>query len=346
MLLRIFIGLATATLLTMPLSAQDDRLPEPPRLPGEGGAAPPPPRGERPDRPPFPPREGEGRGPRDGERPRFSPEGGARFDDRREEAAPRTERRPMPYLGVVTSTAPAALATQLGLTEGFGLVVEEVLPDSPAQAAGLQRHDVLKLLGEQQLAAPSQLTALLRNAGKDQEVTLTLIRKTQEHKVTVKVGETLAPERPRQETTMSAEPFAPRRDAWTEGPRGRPEGERREGGRPADLLRELRPGAGQPPREPSGEGVSRWDASRARVTLRDREGELELSVKDGQRVLVAKNAQGEIIFSGPVDTPAQRDALPAPLRARLATLEARPQPGEHHRRGPRDGPHEEPPGVQ
>ncbi len=249
----------------------------------------------------------------------------------------------MPYLGVVTSTAPAALATQLGLTEGFGLVVDEVLPDSPAQAAGLQRHDVLTLLGEQQLAAPGQLTALLRSAGKDQEVTLTLIRKTQVQKVTVKVGEILAPERPRHDGEMPVETFAPHRDARTEDFRGRREGDRREGGRPADLLRELRPGAGQPPRDPSAEGgVSRWDASRARITLRDREGELELAVKDGQRTLVAKNPNGEIIFSGPVDSPAQRDALPASLRARLATLEAQPKPSE----GPRRGPGEEPPGVQ
>ena len=321
-----------AVIYSPSLVAQNERPPDGPRPVRPGGEGQPPNFGERPL---YPPREGGGRGQREDEHSsRSGAREGQREGDRPSVQPDRLVKKPTPYLGVVTNTAPAALATQFGLTEGFGLVVEEVLPDSPAQAAGLQRHDLLTLLGEQQLAAPGQLAALVRAAGKEKEVSLTLIRKTETKKMTVKVGETLLPERayidggggggvmtqPR--TTL---PFL-NRGSSSPGERGP-----RENARPSDLLREMRPGSDRPAGDPFGGGASRWDSNRARVTMRDREGELELTVKDGQRTLVAKNVQGEVIHSGPVDTPAQRDALPAPLRARLAALEAAPKQDELRR---------------
>jgi C-terminal processing protease CtpA/Prc len=88
------------------------------------------------------------------------------------------------------------LAAQLGLSDGFGLLVDEVLPESPAQTAGVQRYDVLKQLNDQQLAEPSQLAALVRRLGKDADASLTVIRKGQEQKLSIKVGEKAAPREP------------------------------------------------------------------------------------------------------------------------------------------------------
>jgi hypothetical protein len=107
---------------------------------------------------------------------------------------------------------------------------------------------------------------------------------------------------------------------------------------PADILRDLRPGGPAQVRADWTDGASRWDASRARVTMRDREGEVELGVKDGHRTLTVKNPAGETVFTGAVDTPEQRDAVPEPFRGKLAALEMPPQhpPGpEGSRAGPR-----------
>lgn len=103
--------------------------------------------------------------------------------------------KPTPFLGVVTGPVPPSLAAQLGLGEGFGIVVEDVAPGSPAATAGVQRFDVLKLLDDQQLTDPNHLAALVRGRGKDADVSLTLIRRGQEQKVTVKIGERMMPER-------------------------------------------------------------------------------------------------------------------------------------------------------
>jgi S1-C subfamily serine protease len=44
---------------------------------------------------------------------------------------------PVTYLGVETSDVPRVVSEQLGLPRGFGLVVDYVVPDGPAAAAGV-----------------------------------------------------------------------------------------------------------------------------------------------------------------------------------------------------------------
>ena len=152
---------AAAALLGSSLLAQDNP-PQPPRGENPGGER--NPRERQPRRP-----DGEARDPRtpDGERPRQprGPEG--ERPPGSPESAPRERQverpmKPTPYLGLVTSPAPPALAAQIGLGEGFGLVDDDVLPDSPAKTAGVQQHDVIKLLNDQRLTDPTQLATLIR----------------------------------------------------------------------------------------------------------------------------------------------------------------------------------------
>jgi hypothetical protein len=57
------------------------------------------------------------------------------------------------------------------------------------------------------------------------------------------------------------------------------------------------------------------------MVFSDDQGSLDLTIKDGKKTLVAKNAKGEQLFSGPVTTPEERKALPADVRERLEKLE-------------------------
>jgi hypothetical protein len=79
------------------------------------------------------------------------------------------------FLGVMSLRVPEEVTAQLGLTEGFGLMVEEVLPGSPAEKAGLKRHDVLLTFGDQELVNPEQLLALVRRGKKGESVGLTVM---------------------------------------------------------------------------------------------------------------------------------------------------------------------------
>ena len=103
------------------------------------------------------------------------------------------ELKPTPFIGVMTHSLSPEVRAQTGLGEGFGLLVEEVLPESPAKEGGLQQHDVLVLLGDQKLVNVEQLAVLVRNSAKGSELVFTIKRAGQEQKVTVKVGEKMMP---------------------------------------------------------------------------------------------------------------------------------------------------------
>jgi hypothetical protein len=101
------------------------------------------------------------------------------------------EKKPLSYLGILTSPVSQELRTQLTLQEGFGLQVQEVMPDSPAKEAGLKAHDVLTKFEDQKLVNMEQLQVLVRSKKKDDQVLLTVISGGQPKNVTVKIGERL-----------------------------------------------------------------------------------------------------------------------------------------------------------
>jgi PDZ domain len=297
----------------------------------------------------------------------------------------------------MTAPVPAALATQIGLPEGFGIVVEELVPDSPAAAAGVQRYDVLKAINDQQLVDPNQLAVLVRSYGKDKEVSLTILRKGQEQKLTLKIGERLLPER-RPITIPLPPEFVPRLDNLRERTEDavrklqenlRPEEWRERGEEVARKMQEhmrgfqervrdyqqkieewrKNPGTSAPPEPPkfdlpvpprppgppdrpgasgsapaspsSGNlrpgtridgrstvkvddgGVTIWDTAQARVVVKDETGELTINSENGKRIATAKDPAGAVIFTGPIDTEEQRQALPEPIRKKLANIRVR-----------------------
>lgn len=144
---------------------------------------------QQPDAPPPPP------APPPGE----APPGPARSEGWRERDRPDERKRGMPqekavaYMGVLTREVPAELRSQFSLPDGFGLMVDEVMPDSPAQAAGIKVHDILVKLGDQQLVNMEQLMTLVRARKKGESVSLSIITGGKEAQVQVTLGERLMP---------------------------------------------------------------------------------------------------------------------------------------------------------
>lgn len=61
------------------------------------------------------------------------------------------------WLGMACSTMPPALRAQLDLAERQGVLVEGVVPESPAAKAGILQHDILLRAGDKPLAEPRDL---------------------------------------------------------------------------------------------------------------------------------------------------------------------------------------------
>jgi hypothetical protein len=246
------------------------------------------------------------------------------------------EKENVPFLGVEASPAPAALASQLGLARGTGLVIGHVAPKSPADGV-LQQHDILLKLDDQILIEPHQLSVLIRNHKEGDEVTLTYVRAGKQATARVKLAVHEVPK-------MSALDGASTRTfRYETGPGdgrfdmrvARPdqlEGEewnrvlsllQRSGGAPDGP-----PGYVPPPARiridhGSGPGFRAMsiNTNNSNLSYSDDEGSLDLTMKDGVKTLVAKDARGEQLFSGPVTTPEERNALPPPVRERLEKLE-------------------------
>lgn len=311
-------------------------------LPGVGFAQPPPappnpPNAPLPPAPPNPPKD-------------------------RDHDHDRGPKVPVTFLGVETSEVPRVLSEQLGLAKGFGLVVDYVVPDGPAAAAGVQQNDILKLLNDQILVQPDQLAKLIRSYPEGTNVTLTVLRKGQETRVTVKLGKKevsarrdyFGKHRSDKDLGMNLdlgnmkfdfsgmENIGPafrdavkdaRREALRASAEARREALRASGEARREALRaseEARRAARQIHLFSHDDGAMKSttiDLGNAQIVSTDAQGEIKIDSVNGKRILTAKDPQGRLLFSGPVDTKEALDKVPPEIRERYNKLEQKDLPG-------------------
>jgi PDZ domain-containing protein len=247
---------------------------------------------------------------------------------------------PMTFLGVETSQVPDVVSEQLGLAKGLGLVVEYVVPDSPAASAGIQQNDILKMLNDQILIEPSQLRKLLQTFSDGTEVTLTILRKGQEQKITVRLAKK---EMPQRHSLMPGENHGWQWDFDETGDLGEQMQELKEqlqeqlGAQKGvirgavmkahEAARRAREDARRAAREirilSNDNGALRAtkiDLGKAQIVFCDGKGELKLENLNGKKLLTAKDPQGRLLFSGSVETKEDLDKVPADVRERYETL--------------------------
>jgi hypothetical protein len=249
---------------------------------------------------------------------------------------------PVTYLGVETSEVPSVLCDQLGIQKGFGLVVDYVVPDGPAAAAGVQQNDIIKMLNDQILTDPGQLSKLVRSFQDGTSVTLTLLRKGQEQKVTVKLSKKevsrrnafmpqmrhdwnfdfgdLNEQMSNLKEQLGDQDHGMIHDAVL---RAREEAQRaREQAR--RVAEEARQNAERIRTFSRNNGAFQQttiDLKNAQIVLSDDKGEMRIENKDGKKLLTAKDPQGKTLFSGPVETKEDIDKMPADVRQRYDKLQ-------------------------
>ena len=99
----------------------------------------------------------------------------------------RLNRNDNPYMiGVFCEPVSEALAAQLRLASGTGLVVANLTPESPAAEAGIEKHDILLFAEESELNDQKALIEAVQKAGKEEKpLSLTLLRAGKEISVEV-----------------------------------------------------------------------------------------------------------------------------------------------------------------
>jgi hypothetical protein len=199
------------------------------------------------------------------------------------------------YLGVSASPVSEQLASQLALAKGVGLVVDVIDEDGPAKKAGLEKFDVLTKLDDQLVINPPQLQVLVRMHKAGDEVKLTVFRKAKETVVPVKLIEK---ELPVLQPVWGAPPDMRIRRF---GAAGKP-GEEQEEAEMKDMLLRLR-----------GQMAGAGPGRSVQVSFADGEHIIAsaLDPKTGKNILTATDVKsGKVIFTGPIDTPEERKAVP------------------------------------
>jgi len=287
---------------------------------------------------------------------------------------------PVTYLGVETSDVPNVVSEQLGLAKGFGLVVDYVVPDGPAAAAGVQQNDILKMLNDQILTEPDQLSKLVHSFSEGTTVTLTVLRKGKEEKIGVKLSKKEVPERHEfgpgrrhrpnfnfngmdfgdfgmnelkgemdhlkeqlgnekqgmiHDAVMTAQAQAQRVREEAQRRRDEAQRVRDQAQRIRDEARRVRDEA----RRAAGNGnvtittdqdgglkTTKIDIGKAQIVYSDDKGELRIEKVEGKKVLTAKDPQGLLLFSGPVETKEDLNKVPAEVRQRYEKLQTNDLP--------------------
>ncbi len=248
---------------------------------------------------------------------------------------------PMTFLGVETSQVPNVVSEQLGLTKGLGLVVDYVVPNSPAASAGVQQNDILKMLNDQILMEPTQLRKLLQTFSEGTEVTLTILRKGQEQKITVKLVKKEMPQRHSlmpggnhdmhwdfDETGDVGEQMQELKEQLKEqlgdAQRGIIRGAVIQAHEAAKRAREDARRAAREIRILSNDNgtlkATKIDLGKAQIVFCDGKGEMKLENVNGKKLLTAKDPQGKLLFGGPVETKEDLDKVPADVRERYERL--------------------------
>lgn len=242
---------------------------------------------------------------------------------------PDEERRPKaPSLGIAAGPLPPAVRAQVDLPDGVGLLVESVAEDGPAGDAGVLRFDLLVKFDDQLVCSPQQLDTLVRMAGVGAKASLTIRRGGRERVLEATIEERSDDPRPVHVVPGGPWQPVPPAGAIPGGPPavdGLAEEIRR---RVEEAVRAAQPGFAvppdgfmPPPPAPVPPPMPRRSQGMAMVS--DGDGTIELREQDGARTVRIRDREGVELHAGPLDTDADREAVPEKFRDKVRAIEGR-----------------------
>ena len=94
-----------------------------------------------------------------------------------------------PYLGVSLGDSSPEAAESFGLQADSGAVISEVIPDEPADQAGIEAEDVVTAVGFEGIESSGDLLSALHEYRPGDTVALTVLRNGEEVETEVRLGE-------------------------------------------------------------------------------------------------------------------------------------------------------------
>lgn len=254
------------------------------------------------------------------------------------------QARPSTFLGVQLGPVDPALAAQLGLEEGTGALVNTVVEDSPADKAGIKKHDVMVKMDGEKVKGPEDVVNRISERKKGDKIKLELFRSGKKVEAEAVLGEKPGPgQEPRRlrDALKSLKELeyrlVPRLRVYGVPPGKHDvdevviqlEEDDDENGNAVKSRSEVRAGmpnkpglvrsgiapAGGPPKPPMPGHKSQVIVVKTEkdvTTVRD---------EDGQRFVTVKDINGNVIFDGKVNSDVDKEKLPPSVRERLERID-------------------------
>jgi len=230
------------------------------------------------------------------------------------------------WLGVATAPVDEVVAAQLDLPEGIGAAVKMVIPNSPAEAAGIRKHDIFFEIGGEPVKSPEHLGELIRKKSSGESVEVAVIQRGEKKALNLTLGK-----RPAHLQNNEAENEKPFGNRIELGELGGLDFEmlpfKGNGAAMGNFQQQIEKMRKQMEMHLEGmfeleqfdnmlPGAGRIMGSRT-MMFSNEEGSIEIRSKDGKTNLTAKDPAGEIIYEGAVNTEEEIAKLPENLRDKL-----------------------------
>ncbi len=229
-------------------------------------------------------------------------------------------------VGIGGNSVSKALTTQFGLAEGVGLTIFHVVPDSPADKAGLKAYDVMLSFAGEPVGSQLELKRLISKFNPGDEILVEYLHQGKKNQTKL-----ILSVRPVRQYGVSGEnPQAKSQGLGgmlSEVDRLRIEAQMRqhmlkleqELKNQALLSLSLQEGgnAGVLPQRNSGMVVN----SHSSITVSDQDGSVTMRRVDGKRKIIVKNAGGKVLFEGAYDSEQDKALIPKEVQARLKSLD-------------------------
>lgn len=238
------------------------------------------------------------------------------------------------YLGVVTGPIPEILTTHLGVRNGEGVLVRSLMPDGPADTAGINAQDLIITIDGKPALSPAEISDIIRGHQPGDKVKIGLIQHGKGTELDVTLG--TRPDQLARGDGMRRHRMQNMPDDMAERIRDMLEGNRMElrfdgevfpfGEGQADIRRmmqemqqRLQQFEQQPGLVPDEDAEHQLQNS-ATIRVMDQDGSLEIHSDNGQRTLIARDQDNEILWQGPWNDEQDKAAAPEDIRKRADKL--------------------------
>lgn len=236
-----------------------------------------------------------------------------------------------PFLGVILDPLPPVLAEHLKLSQGTGLIVSELVPDGPAEQAGVAVNDVLLEVGGKPVCSLEDVREVTSAHQPGDSVALAVVHEGERKELQVELAAAPRSEIPAP-GAVGGDPYGAYLDELP--------------GRQADLFRralernqraldELNRELGMGNELPGqmferlrqqmrmgGDGLKfELGGLESSIRLEDNEGGVEIRSNGGGKEAKVFDREGQLLWEGPYETEQDKAAVPEDIRQRLDKLD-------------------------